>query len=177
MTSCFCVQSPSHGQLFSIPWTAARQASLSFTISWSLLKLMSIKSVMPSNHLILCPPPSPPALDLSQHQSLFQWVGSSHQVVNNIYYYIYVYCIYISHVSHIIVVAIVTYVVVYIYVYIYSAYYLYIYVIYYLIIPTKILKLCNSVYIIYVIYNPTLVAFQIYLCYLKSGLLNQHFLD
>ena len=38
------------------PWTAACQASLSFTISWSLLKLMSIESVMPSNHLILCCP-------------------------------------------------------------------------------------------------------------------------
>ena len=38
------------------PWTAARQASLSFTISWSLLKLMSIESMMPSNHLILCGP-------------------------------------------------------------------------------------------------------------------------
>jgi len=38
------------------PWTAARQASLSFTISWSLLKLMSIESMMPSNHLILCHP-------------------------------------------------------------------------------------------------------------------------
>ena len=38
------------------PWTAARQASLSFTISWSLLKGISVKSVMPSNHLILCPP-------------------------------------------------------------------------------------------------------------------------
>ena len=38
------------------PWTAACQTSLSFTISWSLLKLMSIKSVMPSNHLILCCP-------------------------------------------------------------------------------------------------------------------------
>ena len=38
------------------PWTAARQASLSITNSWSLLKLMSIKSVMPSNHLILCHP-------------------------------------------------------------------------------------------------------------------------
>ena len=36
------------------PWTAARQASLSFTISWSLLKFMSIESVMPSNHLVLC---------------------------------------------------------------------------------------------------------------------------
>ena len=39
-----------------IPWTAARQASLSITNSWSLLKLMSIESVMPSNHLILCHP-------------------------------------------------------------------------------------------------------------------------
>ena len=41
-------------QLFSTPWTAACQASLSFTISWSLLKLMSIELMMPSNHLILC---------------------------------------------------------------------------------------------------------------------------
>ena len=39
-----------------IPWTAAHQVSLSFTISWSLLKLMSIESVMLSNHLILCCP-------------------------------------------------------------------------------------------------------------------------
>ena len=38
------------------PWTAAHQASLSFTTSWSLLKLMSIESVMPSNHLVLCRP-------------------------------------------------------------------------------------------------------------------------
>ena len=38
------------------PWTAARQTSLSFTISWSLLKLVSVESVMPSNHLILCCP-------------------------------------------------------------------------------------------------------------------------
>ena len=42
-------------QLFATPWTAARQSSLSIT-NWSLLKLMSIKSVMPSNHLILCCP-------------------------------------------------------------------------------------------------------------------------
>ena len=42
--------------LFANPWTAARQASLCITNSWSLLKLMSIKSVMPSNHLILCHP-------------------------------------------------------------------------------------------------------------------------
>ena len=40
----------------AIPWTTARQASLSFTISWNLLKLMSVESVMPSNHIILCGP-------------------------------------------------------------------------------------------------------------------------
>ena len=50
------VQSLSCVRLFMTPWTAAHQASLSFTISWSLLKLMSIESVMPSNHLILCRP-------------------------------------------------------------------------------------------------------------------------
>ena len=43
-------------QLFATPWTAACQASLSFTISWSLLKLLSIELVMPSNHLTLCRP-------------------------------------------------------------------------------------------------------------------------
>ena len=50
------VQSLSRVQLFVTPWTAARQASLSFTISWSLLKLMSIESVMPSDRRILCRP-------------------------------------------------------------------------------------------------------------------------
>ena len=50
----FVVQSLSHVQLFVTAWTAACQASLSFTTSWNLLKLMSIESVMPSNHLILC---------------------------------------------------------------------------------------------------------------------------
>ena len=50
------VQSLSHVQLFATPWTAAHQAFLSITNSQSLLKLMSIKSVMPSNHLILCGP-------------------------------------------------------------------------------------------------------------------------
>ena len=53
---CCVVQSLDHVWLFVTPWTAARQAFLSFTISWSLLKLMSIESVMPSNHLILCCP-------------------------------------------------------------------------------------------------------------------------
>ena len=47
-------QSLSCVQLFATLWTAANQASLSFTISWSLLKLISIDSVMPSNHLVLC---------------------------------------------------------------------------------------------------------------------------
>ena len=50
------VQSLSHVQLFATPWTAAHQAFLSFTISQSLLKLMSIESVILSNHLILCCP-------------------------------------------------------------------------------------------------------------------------
>ena len=50
------VHSLSHVKLFAAPWTAACQASLSITNSQSLLKLMSIESVMPSNHLILCRP-------------------------------------------------------------------------------------------------------------------------
>ena len=55
-TSVIVLQFLSHVQLFAPPWTAANQASLSITNSQSLLKLMSIKSVMPSNHLILCCP-------------------------------------------------------------------------------------------------------------------------
>ena len=74
---CPVVQMLSHVWLFSTPWTTACQTSLSFTISWSLLKLMSIDLVMPSHPLSSA---SPPALTLSQHQSLFQWVSSSHQV-------------------------------------------------------------------------------------------------
>ena len=58
LLSCVC--------LFVTPWTAACQASLSFTNSWSQLKLMSIESVMPSNHLILCCPLLlPPSVFLS----------------------------------------------------------------------------------------------------------------
>ena len=60
MCVCVCmfssVQSLSHVRFFATPWTAAGQASLSITNSWSLPKLMSIESVMPSNHLILCCP-------------------------------------------------------------------------------------------------------------------------
>ena len=50
------VQSLSHVWLFVTPWTVARQASLSITNSWSLLKLLSFESMMPSNHFILCLP-------------------------------------------------------------------------------------------------------------------------
>ena len=59
---------------FVIPWTAAHQASLSITNSQSLLKLMPIESVMPSSHLILCPPlllltPSPPSIRVFSNES------------------------------------------------------------------------------------------------------------
>ena len=64
---------------FAIPWTAARQASLSITNSKNLPKFMSIESVMPFNHFILSSP-SPPTFNLSQHQGLFRRVRSSHQV-------------------------------------------------------------------------------------------------
>ena len=62
MLSFPVVQSLSRVRLLALPWTAAHQASLSFTISLSLLKLMSIESVMPSNHLILCHPLLPPSV-------------------------------------------------------------------------------------------------------------------
>ena len=60
-------------------WTAAHQASLSFTISWSLLKLMSIESVTPSNHPILCHPLILPSI-FPSIRVFFQRVGSLHQV-------------------------------------------------------------------------------------------------
>ena len=66
------VQSLSHVQLFMTPWTAAHQASLSITNSPSLLRFMSIESVMPSiqpSHPLLSPSP---AFNLSQHQGLFK---------------------------------------------------------------------------------------------------------
>ena len=56
MNFVIVVQPLSHVQLFVTPWTAARQDSLSFTISQSLLKLMFVESVMPFNHLISCHP-------------------------------------------------------------------------------------------------------------------------
>ena len=69
------VQSLSRVRLFATPWTAARQASLSITNSWSLLKLTSIESVMPSNHLILCyllflPPAIFPSISVFSNESV-----------------------------------------------------------------------------------------------------------
>ena len=68
------VQSLSRVQLFATPWIAARQASLSITNSRSLLKLMPIESVMPSNHLIFCHPllllsPNPPSIRVFSKES------------------------------------------------------------------------------------------------------------
>ena len=65
------VQSLSWIQLFATPWTAAHRASLSIPISWSLLKLMSIESVMPTSHLTLCSPLSSCPQSF-QHQGLSQ---------------------------------------------------------------------------------------------------------
>ena len=68
------VQSLSRVRLFATPWTAAHQASLSITISRSSLKFMSIRSVMPSSHLILCRPllllpPIPPSIRVFSNES------------------------------------------------------------------------------------------------------------
>ena len=69
----------SHVRLFVTPWTAARQATLSITNSWSILKLMSIESVMPFNHLILCHPLLFPT-SIFPSIRVFSNVSSSHQV-------------------------------------------------------------------------------------------------
>ena len=77
---CFVVQSLSCVQLFATPRTTAHQAFLSFTFSWSLLRLMSFKLVMPSNHCISpSVAPFPPAFKLSQYQGLFLWTSYSHR--------------------------------------------------------------------------------------------------
>ena len=73
--SCYCGSVAQ--RLFAIPWTTAYQASLSFTISQSLLKLMPIESVMPSNHLILCHPLLPlpsifPSIRVFSNESALQ---------------------------------------------------------------------------------------------------------
>ena len=66
-------------QLFVTPWAAARQASLFITNSWSLLKLMSIESVMPFNHLVLCRSLLPRSI-FPSIRVFFKWVRSSHPV-------------------------------------------------------------------------------------------------
>ena len=71
------VQLLSHVRLFATPWIAACQASLSITNSWSLLKLTSIESVMPSSHLILCRPllllpPIPPSIRVFSNESILR---------------------------------------------------------------------------------------------------------
>ena len=84
------VQSLSCVRLFATPWIAARWASLSITNSRSSLRLASIESVMPSSHLILGHPPLLLPPNPSQHQSLFQWVSSSHEVAK---YWSFSFCI------------------------------------------------------------------------------------
>ena len=74
------VQSLSCVRLFASPWIAARQASLSITKSWSLLKLMPIESVMPSSYLILCHlrlllPPIPPSIRVFSNESTLHEVA------------------------------------------------------------------------------------------------------
>ena len=80
---CMCgmytwsVQSPSHVQITTAPWTAAHQASLSITNSRSSLRLMSIESVMPSSHLILCrplllPPSIVPSIRVFSNESVLR---------------------------------------------------------------------------------------------------------
>ena len=78
------VKSLSHVRILATPWIAARQTSLFITNSQSLLKLIPFDSEMPSSHLIhshplLLLPPNP-----SQHQGLFQWVNSSHEVAKRL---------------------------------------------------------------------------------------------
>ena len=74
------LQSVSHVWLFVTPWTVAHQASLSSTISQSLLKFKSIDLVIPYNRLILCCPLLSPSIFPSIRLGLFQWVGSSQWV-------------------------------------------------------------------------------------------------
>ena len=73
------VQLLSHVQFIVTPWITAHKAPLPLTISLSLLKFMPIQSVMLSKSSYLLPLPSPFACSLSEHQCLFQRVGSSHQ--------------------------------------------------------------------------------------------------
>ena len=79
LTQIYCCCSVDKLWHLVTPWTAVCQASLSSTISWSLLKFMSIESVMLSNHLILCHPFLLLPSLFPSVRGLFQWVSSSHQ--------------------------------------------------------------------------------------------------
>ena len=83
MAQVSSVQSLSGVRLFVTPWTAARQAFLSITNSWSLLKLMPIELVMPSNHLILCLPLllSPSIIPRSRSFQMSQFSASGGQSI------------------------------------------------------------------------------------------------
>ena len=89
------VQALSHVPLFGIPWTTAGQASLSISNSWSLLKLMPVESVMPSNYLNLCRPLL--LLKLLMDTQIFKfiivWMCHKLYIYVYIYMYIYVYVI------------------------------------------------------------------------------------
>ena len=78
--NCVVVQLPTHVWLFSTPWTAAHQAFLPLTVSWTFPKFMCIALVMVFRHLILCHSLVLLPSNLSQHQGLFQWVVSSSQM-------------------------------------------------------------------------------------------------
>ena len=87
MFSFSSVQLLSHVQPFVTPWTGACQASLSITNSWSLLKLMSIESVMPSSHLILClplflPPSILPSIRVFSNESVLHIKWPKYQNVS-----------------------------------------------------------------------------------------------
>ena len=84
---CYCFQSLSRVRLFATPWTAARQVFLSFTISQSFFKLMSIELVMPSNHLILCCPLFLPSIFPSIR--VFSRVSSLYQVAKVLALHVY----------------------------------------------------------------------------------------
>jgi len=85
----FGVQSLSHVQLFMTSWTVAERVSQSFTISWGLLKLMSIESLLPSNHLFLCsslpllPSIFPSIRVFSNELAVYQSIGASASLMVN----------------------------------------------------------------------------------------------
>ena len=83
--SCCCWLLVSHSVMSDSLWPhVACHTPLSSALSQGLLKFISIESVILSNHLILCSSPSHFAVNLSQHQGLFQWVASSHQVAKGL---------------------------------------------------------------------------------------------